>query len=345
MSMVPKKFLLTWSLIFTLFAALPLLATPDEDEISPDTLPDELPKVTTIEAPPLDAPAASPTQVPPSQETTTQKSTEQVPLIELSAISKQKEEDADLEKPIPPLMSDEPPTLELPKQEANRDHLDQELFLPDPNYAPPAPPPQVKPNPENKIAKSVPQKPKSKKISLKTPVIKLASVITPRVSTLKTRRTLPPNIPLVLAPNLISQIMAEGTRGVPIETFISKLVVPPTTPSRAAKGVSDFSIILANNEFFPAKVVLKSGDTIRLLFTTTNRKSAALVVERLNIQRWVASSDDSNKKNELDRQKFEVNRELNSSRVTEIEFEPKPGVYGFHDAITGASGEILVEEP
>jgi hypothetical protein len=349
--------------------AIPMLATSDEDEISPETLPDELPKVTTIEVPPQDATTATTVQTPPPNETKAQKITEQVPLIteqgpliEVSASAKQKEEDAELEKPIPPLMVVDPLVVEMTKQEINRNRLDEELSLPDPNYTPPAPPPVLKakpentkpenktvktdsPKPENKTTKSDSPEPKLKKAPLKLVTVKLEPVVPTRISTLKTKRTLPPNIPLVLAPNIISQITPEGTRGIPIETFISKLAVPPTTPSRAAKGVSDFSIILANNEFFPAKIVLKSGDTIRLLFTTTNRKSAALVVERLNIQRWVASSDDEQKKDELDRQKFEVNRELNSTRVTEIEFEPKPGIYGFHDAITGASGEILVEEP
>ncbi|MFM8313910.1 MAG: hypothetical protein ACKOA8_06460, partial [Deltaproteobacteria bacterium] len=165
------------------------------------------------------------------------------------------------------------------------------------------------------------------------------------VSQLKTTPKPTQHIPLVLAPQVLAQAMSDATHGIPIETFITQLAVPPTTPTRAARGVSDFSIILAHQEFYPAKLVMKSGSSIRLLFTTTNRKPAALVIERLNIQRWVASSDEGQKKNELDRSKFEINRELTASRVTEIEFEPKPGVYSFHDVITGASGEIVVEEP
>lgn len=148
--------------------------------------------------------------------------------------------------------------------------------------------------------------------------------------------------PFVVAPAFfhghrnISNEAAEGTS-------VNKVPPPPTVPAPPIKGVSDISIILSNNQFFPSRVLVKEGNQVRLIFTTVNKKPAALVVEKLQIQRWVAKEDEASVKEELDRSKFETTRELVSSRITEIVIEPKIGIYAFHDVISGASGEINVE--
>jgi hypothetical protein len=339
-------------------------ALAEEDEISPDTLPDELPQVITE------------TVSIPNSESKEDRSVQSVesaptPIAENQSEVRpeSKKEDAELEKPITPLFPTEPlePSSNSPR--SIQAQIDSELSQPDPNYVPPKLPTaapvkleQVKK--ENEATALLPEtaEPKTpeatKVVAEKQPVPTLPPlpadpILSEQALMPEAKQSTSINTPLrkiqhpafVLAPQILNQMLADSTHLIPVETFISRLAVPPTTPSRPPKGVSDFSIILSNNEFYPSKVILKAGTSVRLLFTTTNRKSSALVIERLNIQRWVASQSDSDKKNELDRSKFEVNRELSLNRVTEIEFDPKPGVYSFHDVITGASGEISVEEP
>ena len=74
-----------------------------------------------------------------------------------------------------------------------------------------------------------------------------------------------------------------------------------------------------------------------------NRKPAALIIERLQIQKWVAKDDHPVEMSELERARWEMNRELATSRITEIMLNPANGYYTFHDALTGAHGDILVE--
>jgi hypothetical protein len=119
--------------------------------------------------------------------------------------------------------------------------------------------------------------------------------------------------------------------------------LPATTALPPLPGVADVSVILMNNQFYPSRIMLKDGVQTRLIFTTTNKRPAALVIERLQIQRWVAKEEERKASSEDERIRWEVNRELNSSRVTEVVIEPKEGVYSFHDAMSGATGEITVE--
>jgi hypothetical protein len=144
-------------------------------------------------------------------------------------------------------------------------------------------------------------------------------------------------LPLVLAPSFF--VAMPSTTFAPGE----RLPVPPSTPMVPMPGVPDISIILANNQFYPSRIRLKEGIQTRLIFTTTNKRPAALVVERLQIQRWIAKEDEQKSSSEMERIRWEVSRELNASRVTEIIVDPKEGIYSFHDAMTGASGEITVE--
>ena len=104
----------------------------------------------------------------------------------------------------------------------------------------------------------------------------------------------------------------------------------------ALPGVTDFSIILSGEQFFPSVIRMKqNGNKNRLLFVTTSAKPAALVFVKPKIQRWVASQSDN--------KSVEEYREVSTSKVTEIEFDAEPGVYEYYDALSGARGEIKVE--
>lgn len=122
-----------------------------------------------------------------------------------------------------------------------------------------------------------------------------------------------------------------------------KLPIPPSTPMTPMAGVPDIAIILSNNQFFPSRIRLKEGIQTRLIFTTVNKKPAALVIERLQIQRWIAKEKEQTPTSELERSKWEVNKEVSSTKITEVTIDPKKGTYAFHDAISGATGEITVE--
>lgn len=110
----------------------------------------------------------------------------------------------------------------------------------------------------------------------------------------------------------------------------------PTSP--------EVAIILVNNQFYPSRIRLKEGNQTRLYLTTTNEKPAAVVVEQLQIQRWIAKEGGAKKpQNEMERARMEVTREVTKNRVTEILIDPIRGTYSFHDVISGARGQIIVE--
>lgn len=322
-----RKVITFFALVVVTLAAS---AYSDEDELSPDTLPDEIPTEQNF-----------------GLSDTTENTNRDINSSLSSTSDKPEayEEDAELEKPITPLFPTEPQELSTETQTAQKKvEVEEDLSKPDPSFVPPAP--TVQPRTTQKTATELPRpqvvapkEPESLDPNIKIEAPKPA--VTPKLALPK----IPPRPNLVWSPDILKQMLADPSHLVPVDTYISRLAVPQTSPTRPNKGVSDFSIILSNNEFYPSKIVLKSGSSIRLLFTTTNRKPAALVIEKLNIQRWVASQAAENPKRDVDRAKYEVNRELNSNRVTEIELTPKPGVYSFHDVITGAAGEISVEEP
>ena len=133
-----------------------------------------------------------------------------------------------------------------------------------------------------------------------------------------------------------------------VEPVIASLPTPapasePTLPPAPSKpnseltvvsGVNDISIIFSNKEFYPSQIRMKKTSKTRLIFTTTEKKPAALVFEKQKITRWLASESAS---------LGPEYRELNPSKISEIRFDAEPGVYRFYDAISGASGEIEVE--
>jgi len=103
----------------------------------------------------------------------------------------------------------------------------------------------------------------------------------------------------------------------------------------------EVAIILSAQRFFPARIRLKDGQATRLLFTSLNSRPAALVIEQLQVQRWIASEKGSN--NGLGRVPAEILREIGNNRMTEVMLQPQRGTYTFHDALSGAVGEIVVE--
>ncbi len=114
-------------------------------------------------------------------------------------------------------------------------------------------------------------------------------------------------------------------------------------PQNEVPVVSEVAIILSSQNFFPRKVHLAAGKEARIYFTTTNKDPAALIIERMNIQRWIAKDGGAIKQNDIGRAPWEFTKELNMKRLTEIIITPRKGTYVFYDALTGARGEIVVE--
>ncbi len=106
----------------------------------------------------------------------------------------------------------------------------------------------------------------------------------------------------------------------------------------------EFAILLTDGKFRPARVRLRAGETSKILFTTLGPKPAALIIERLRVQKWLTRPEEAAKRSPASvAAPWEINRELTANRLTEIAIEPVKGNYTFHDAISGASGEIIVE--
>lgn len=117
--------------------------------------------------------------------------------------------------------------------------------------------------------------------------------------------------------------------------------VPVVVVPRAAPAGPDVAVILSGNQFFPAKIRLRESERSRLLFTNLNRKPGALIIEKMNVQRWIANEDKGEQARRSAR--MEIEREIGRTKVTEVALKPPRGVYTFHDAVSGASGEITVE--
>jgi hypothetical protein len=113
------------------------------------------------------------------------------------------------------------------------------------------------------------------------------------------------------------------------------------TDPTIARG-PEMSIILSDGKFRPSRIRLKAGETTRLLFTTLGHKPAALIIERLRVQKWLTRPEEAVRRTPSSAP-WEVNRELSSNRLTEVALDPVRGNYTFHDAISGAAGEIVVE--
>lgn len=157
---------------------------------------------------------------------------------------------------------------------------------------------------------------------------------------LEVQSLLPP-VPVISKPEpaIIVAVPEPVPAPAPAPATVSEPALPPT-PSKpnseltVVSGVNDISIIFSNKEFYPSQIRMKKTSKTRLIFTTTEKKPAALVFEKQKITRWLASESAS---------LGPEYRELNPSKISEIRFDAEPGVYRFYDAISGASGEIEVE--
>jgi hypothetical protein len=107
-------------------------------------------------------------------------------------------------------------------------------------------------------------------------------------------------------------------------------------------ATAEAAIILSRNRFYPSKIQMPAGTKVRIWFTTVESKPAALIVEGLKMQRWIASENASLTPSTAP-DYFELQRELTRERVTEITLEPSAGTYPFFDALSGARGEIVVQ--
>ncbi len=106
-------------------------------------------------------------------------------------------------------------------------------------------------------------------------------------------------------------------------------------PKLAYPAGSEISIVLEKNRFYPSEIRLQSGLASTLVFSTVNKKPAALVIEPTEATLQMA--------NRKPQSENELNRELSNEHVTAISFEPLKGKYLFHDALGEAHGVIIVE--
>lgn len=103
---------------------------------------------------------------------------------------------------------------------------------------------------------------------------------------------------------------------------------------------AEVAVILNRSQFTPSVIRLRPGLRTRLVFATVNPKPGALVVEGFNLQRWVPNQEPSTQRSP---ERLEIEREVSAERVTEVIFDPVVGTFPFHDALSGARGEIIVE--
>lgn len=160
-------------------------------------------------------------------------------------------------------------------------------------------------------------------------------VLGPRLATPLTLPTLP-TAAAVTTPAAPARAPSNSTEKM-VETKVS--LDDPTS----VRG-PEVAIVLTDGKFRPARLRLRAGETTRLLFTTLGHKPAALIIERLRVQKWLSRPEEAAKRTPASASApWEANRELSSTRLTEISLDPVRGNYTFHDAISGATGEIIVE--
>lgn len=149
--------------------------------------------------------------------------------------------------------------------------------------------------------------------------------------------------------NVVSRVTTSSTAPLPPAGGPMLPTLKPTLKIGGRMGgelpVSpEAAIILSGNQFYPARIRLKDSVQTKLYFTTMNDKPAALIIDRMQVQRWVAKEGGQTKpSSETERSKMELTRELSKNKVTEILLDPKRGTYAFYDALSGARGQMIVE--
>ncbi len=120
-----------------------------------------------------------------------------------------------------------------------------------------------------------------------------------------------------------------------MKTLIIALLMTPALAQGENSGGTpqpEVSVILAKDRFYPAEVRLKPGVPVTLVFSSVNKKPAALILENTSAAGSIASDSPN-----------EITREVSSENATFVSFEPTVGKYKFHDALGAARGEIIVE--
>ncbi|GEM_PF-4731506 len=140
--------------------------------------------------------------------------------------------------------------------------------------------------------------------------------------------------------NAATTNVAGLTGAVPTPAGVSQGTTPNT--EIVLPAAAEAAVILSHNRFYPNKIQMPAGTKVRIWFTTVESKPAALIVEGLKMQRWIASENSSLTPSTAP-DYFELQRELTRERVTEITLEPSAGTYPFFDALSGARGEIVVQ--
>lgn len=150
-----------------------------------------------------------------------------------------------------------------------------------------------------------------------------------------------PVSPVAAAPAATPSAPTDGGEA-PI-TSIGKDAAATATAPAAAKTYaagSEIAVILSRDRFYPSEIRIRSGIASTLVFSSVNRKPAALVIEPSALTRKAASTDEATP---VPQTPAEITRELSNDRVTTIAFDLPKGTYGFHDALGGGRGEIIVE--
>jgi hypothetical protein len=108
----------------------------------------------------------------------------------------------------------------------------------------------------------------------------------------------------------------------------------PSPASTTYEAGSEIAVILSKDRFFPSEIRVRAGIPSTFVFTTVNKKPAALVIEPTPETRATAAEKAP---------VAEITRELGNDRTTSISFDSPKGTYRFHDALGGGRGQIIVE--
>ena len=162
-----------------------------------------------------------------------------------------------------------------------------------------------------------------------------------------TAESITDNLPGEIAPPdeiTPSAVAAAPTTAAPAatSTAATSATAAQETPQQLLPAAAEAAVILSRNQFYPQRVHVPQGTRVRIWFTTVEAKPAALIVEGLQMQRWIASENPSLSASSTPGY-FELQREVTRDRVTEITLQPSAGKYPFFDALSGARGEIVVE--
>ncbi|MFM8313934.1 MAG: hypothetical protein ACKOA8_06580, partial [Deltaproteobacteria bacterium] len=202
--------------------SLAVFGEGEEDEISPETLPDELPVVTTIEVP---APEPVQERAIQSKATPSESQPEEskTPTLNL----KSQADDAELEKPLTPLFPTEPVDLEDKNFSPKAEVQDLDLSKPDPSYVPTPEIPSALKNAELSASASGNAKSQAKPVVAKS---EMAPPSPPKKPTLTpvTEESSHPKLPSTIA-------KAQGDPADPIETEMIVTRVEPVKPARVSQ--------------------------------------------------------------------------------------------------------------